>query len=119
MRLGIVLLVLCGLAFLLVGKVEPSRTQRPVASRHRVVRARPHPRKPTPSPKRPPQFVVVSFDGSGGVRLWPYWRAVARRAGARFTFFVSGVYLVPDTKRLRYRPPRHSPGSSDIGFAQS
>jgi hypothetical protein len=68
--------------------------------------------------RRPPQFVVVSFDGSGGVRLWPYWRSVARRAGAHFTFFVSGVYLLPETQRRRYHPPRHSPGVSDIWFAR-
>jgi hypothetical protein len=71
------------------------------------------------APWRPSQFVVVSFDGSGGERLWPYWRAVARRVGARFTFFVSGVYLLDEPHRRLYRPPRHSPGSSDIGFASS
>jgi hypothetical protein len=79
--------------------------------------ARPKPHRPVPW--RPPQFVVVSFDGSGGVRLWPYWRSVARRAHAHFTFFVSGVYLLDEARRSRYRPPRHRPGSSDIGFAES
>jgi hypothetical protein len=53
------------------------------------------------------------------VRLWPYWRSVARRAHARFTFFVSGVYLLDEARRTLYRPPRHVPGSSDIGFAQA
>ena len=72
-----------------------------------------------PRPWRPPQFVVVSFDGSGGTRLWPYWRSVARRSHAHFTFFVSGVYLLDEARRTTYRPPRHSPGSSDIGFAQA
>ena len=70
------------------------------------------------APLRPPQFLVVSFDGSGGVRLWPYWRSVARRAHAHFTFFVSGVYLLDEHSRL-YHPPRHSAGASDIGFACS
>jgi hypothetical protein len=65
---------------------------------------------------RPPQFVVVSFDGAGGARLWGYWRSVARRAHARFTFFVSGVYLIDWAHRDLYRPPRHTAGSSDIGF---
>jgi hypothetical protein len=69
-------------------------------------------------PARPPQFVLVSFDGAGGARLWTYWRSVARRAGARFTFFVSGVYLLDEARRSLYRPPRHTRGSSDIGFAQ-
>jgi hypothetical protein len=68
-------------------------------------------------PVRPPQFVVVSFDGSGGSRLWRYWRAVGLRAHAHFTFFVSGVYLLDWSRRTLYRPPRHSPGRSDIGFA--
>ena len=62
--------------------------------------------------------MVVSFDGSGGIRLWPYWRAVARRAHAHFTFFVSGVYLLPEGQRRQYRPPRHSRGVSDIWFAR-
>ena len=65
-----------------------------------------------------PQFVVVSFDGSGGIRLWPYWRAVARRAHAHFTFFVSGVYLLPEAERRRYHAPRHRAGVSDIWFAK-
>jgi peptidoglycan/xylan/chitin deacetylase (PgdA/CDA1 family) len=69
--------------------------------------------------RRPPQFLVVSFDGSGGVRLWPYWRAVARRARAHFTFFVSGVYLLDREHSALYHPPRHAAGASDIGFAFS
>jgi hypothetical protein len=74
-------------------------------------------RRPRPAAVRPPQFLVVSFDGSGGVRLWPYWRSIARRAGAHFTFFVSGVYLLDRNRRDLYHPPRHPTGSSDIGFA--
>ena len=68
-------------------------------------------------PKRPAQFVVVSFDGSGGGDMFEYWRAVARRVHAHFTFFVSGVYLVDWSHHTRYRPPRHERGRSDIGFA--
>jgi len=80
--------------------------------------ARPIRRLPHKPSLRPPQFVVVSFDGSGGDRLWTYWRPLARRAHAHFTFFVSGVYLLDEARRTLYRPPRHSAGSSDIGFAQ-
>ena len=61
--------------------------------------------------------MVVSFDGAGGTRLWTYWRSVARRAHAHFTFFASGVYLLPRSQSAEYQPPRHAPGSSDIGFA--
>jgi peptidoglycan/xylan/chitin deacetylase (PgdA/CDA1 family) len=77
---------------------------------HRVRRAVPR--------RRPPQFVVISFDGAGGSSLWEYWRSVARRAHAHFTFFVSGVYLLDESNRRFYHPPRHEPGESDIGFAQ-
>jgi hypothetical protein len=77
---------------------------------------------PTPKPRhyaRPPQFVMISFDGSGDAALWRHWRAVGHRTGARFTFFLSGVYLLDRAHARFYRPPRHRPGSSDIGFSDS
>jgi hypothetical protein len=49
--------------------------------------------------------------------MFEYWRAVARRVRAHFTFFVSGVYMVDWAQSARYRPPRHHKGQSDIGFA--
>jgi len=77
------------------------------------------PEKPTVSraPGRP-QFVLVSFDGAGAADLLRYWRRVGRRAGARFTFFLSGVYLLGERQRLAYLPPRQAAGSSDIGFME-
>jgi peptidoglycan/xylan/chitin deacetylase (PgdA/CDA1 family) len=69
--------------------------------------------------QRPPQFVMISFDGSGDPVLWKHWRSVGRRTGARFTFFLSGVYLLDRSDARLYRPPRHSAGSSDIGFSAS
>src|SRR5436853_445215 len=103
MRLVLALTVLCGAAFVVVGKVEPGGTAR-ARVRQPAVKARPLPHRPPPPRRhrRPPQFVVVSFDGSGGIRLWPYWRSVARRAHAHFTFFVSGVYLLPEGSRQLY-----------------
>jgi hypothetical protein len=96
---------------------RPGATVR--AARHVALKHVPHRRvRPKPAPLRPPQFLVVSFDGSGGTRLWPYWRAIARRAGAHFTFFVSGVYLLDGARRDLYHPPQHDPGASAIGFAQ-
>jgi hypothetical protein len=85
--------------------------------------ARPHrthvaPRARTKTaPRRPPQFVVASFDGSGGARLLSYWRGVARRAHAHVTFFVSGVYLLDWAQHDRYAPPGLPRGESAIGFA--
>src|SRR5438874_11378398 len=119
MRLALALAVICVAALLVVGRAEPGRTHAapPAPPVVRVRKPKPKPRPPR-RPARPPQFVVVSFDGSGGIRLWPYWRAVARRAGAHFTFFVSGVYLLPEADRRRYHAPRHAAGVSDIWFAR-
>jgi hypothetical protein len=72
---------------------------------------------PAPRPARPPQFVVASFDGSGGAQLWRYWRAVAKHAHAHFTFFVSGVYLIDWDQHDLYSPPGLPRGESSIGFA--
>ncbi|WP_221356689.1 hypothetical protein [Streptomyces beigongshangae] len=68
--------------------------------------------------RRPPQFVVFSWDGAGedGQRLFSHFRKVARKNRATMTYFLSGVYMLPEDKRDLYRPPRHSPGRSDIGF---
>src|SRR5436305_2962184 len=118
MRLLLALAVLCGAAFVVVGKVAPSRTPSAVSPRAPLLRMPARPPARRPSARKPPQFVVVSFDGSGGIRLWPYWRAVARGAHAHFTFFVSGVYLLPEAERRRYHAPRHRAGVSDIWFAQ-
>lgn len=80
---------------------------------------RPHPTRPEKlEPTRPPQFVVASFDGAGEAGLWRYWREVGRRTGARFTFFLSGVYLLGEERRILYQPPQHDAGSSAIGFMQ-
>jgi hypothetical protein len=98
-------------AGLLIGCGAPTSAQKAKPSV-----AKPH-RTAQHLPSRPPQFVVVSFDGAGGTQLWPYWRSVAQRANAHFTFFVSGVYLLERSRSSEYRPPRHPPGSSDIGFA--
>ncbi len=72
---------------------------------------------PTSYPRRPPQFIAVSFDGSGDAALWQHWRQVARATGARFSFFLSGVYLLDPADHVLYHPPRHPAGSSDIGFS--
>lgn len=67
---------------------------------------------------RPPQFVVFSWDGAGedSQRLFSHFRKVARENGATMTYFLSGVYLLPQESAGLYRPPQHSPGRSDIGF---
>ena len=69
------------------------------------------------STDRPPQFVVVSFDGAGDAIDLNEWIAAGDRLDARFTFFLSGVYLLAGDQSFRYVPPRHAKGASDIGFA--
>ncbi|MBV1941628.1 hypothetical protein KUF83_34465 [Streptomyces sp. BV286] len=68
--------------------------------------------------QRPPQFVVFSWDGAGedSQRLFSHFRKVAKDNRATMTYFLSGVYMLPEAKRDLYRPPQHSPGRSDIGF---
>ncbi|WP_233159898.1 polysaccharide deacetylase [Pseudonocardia sp. MH-G8] len=75
--------------------------------------------RPLAPGERPPQFVLFSFDGAGSHRHWQQMLAVAAQAEARFTGFLSGVYLVPDDERTRYRAPGHTAGSSAIGFGGS
>ncbi|MFF3850049.1 hypothetical protein [Streptomyces sp. NPDC002328] len=77
----------------------------------------PRPERLKPGQK-PPQFVVFSWDGAGedSQRLFSHFRKVSRDNNATMTYFLSGVYLLPEDKRDLYRPPQHSPGRSDIGF---
>jgi hypothetical protein len=69
--------------------------------------------------QQPPQFVVVSFDGSCGDELFRHYLDVAERNSARFTFFLSGLCLLPDEQRETYDPPLKDPGSSAIGFGSA
>ncbi|MFF4290613.1 hypothetical protein ACFY0R_35695, partial [Streptomyces sp. NPDC001633] len=50
--------------------------------------------------QKPPQFVVFSWDGAGevGNGLFPRFRKLARDHNASMTFFLSGLYLLPESK---------------------
>jgi hypothetical protein len=65
--------------------------------------------------EKPPQFVIVSFDGAGDHDKWTFWRGVAQRSGMRFTAFLSGVYLLDRAHRTEYTGPGHRPGASSLG----
>ncbi len=69
--------------------------------------------------EKPPQFVIFSFDGAGSHDHWQKIMALAGPAEARVTGFLSGLYLVPDAEKTRYRGPGHQPGKSSIGFGGS
>ncbi|MFG2678181.1 hypothetical protein [Streptomyces sp. NPDC048392] len=66
----------------------------------------------------PPQFVVFSWDGAGevGNGLFPRFLDLAREHGAHMTFFLSGLYLLPESKKRLYDPPNNPRGASDIGY---
>ncbi|RSS78238.1 hypothetical protein [Streptomyces sp. WAC06614] len=66
----------------------------------------------------PPQFVVFSWDGAGeiGNGLFPRFLKLANDHGAAMTFFLSGLYLLPESKKDLYRPPNNPVGASDIGY---
>ncbi|WP_306321158.1 MULTISPECIES: hypothetical protein [unclassified Streptomyces] len=68
--------------------------------------------------QRPPQFVVFSWDGAGevGNGLFPRFLKLAEDHGAHMTFFLSGLYLLPESKKRLYRPPNNPVGASDIGY---
>lgn len=67
--------------------------------------------------QRPPQFVVVSWDGAGETSgLFAHFREFAQRHQMGMTFFVSGIYLLPESRRADYHPPRHAVGAADIGL---
>src|SRR3954470_22079356 len=80
----------------------------------------PHP----PVPQRvlagppPPQFVVFSWDGAANLSTgqFPRFRTLAQELGASMTFFLSGLYALPEDQRMQYAPPRHPVGASDIGY---
>ena len=66
----------------------------------------------------PPQFVIFSWDGAGevGNGLFPRFLKLAEDHGAAMTFFLSGLYLLPESKKHLYRPPNNRVGASDIGY---
>lgn len=82
----------------------------------------PQPNQPTPHKlkpgEKPPQFVVFSWDGAleNDDHLFSRFRKLAAQNDAHMTFFLSGIYLLPDGKRSLYKPPQHSPGTSAIDF---
>ncbi len=78
------------------------------------------PAKPVPLEpgETPPQFVIFSWDGAGevGNGLFPRFLKLAEDHDAHMTFFLSGLYLLPESKKRLYRPPNNAVGASDIGY---
>ncbi|MEU8978858.1 hypothetical protein [Streptomyces sp. NPDC048309] len=66
----------------------------------------------------PPQFVIFSWDGAGevGTGLFDRFLELAKDHDAHMTFFLSGLYLLPESKKRMYLPPNNPRGASDIGY---
>lgn len=66
-----------------------------------------------------PQFVLFSFDGAGSHAHWQRMLPLAKRVGAHFSGFLSGIYLLDNAHRDAYVGPGHPPGKASIGFGGS
>lgn len=66
-----------------------------------------------------PQYVLISFDGAHDIAQWQRSRTLAAVTGARFTYFLSCVYLLSPQHKTDYRAPGKGAGKSNVGFASS
>ncbi|MEU6254128.1 hypothetical protein [Streptomyces sp. NPDC047043] len=68
--------------------------------------------------EKPPQFVVFSWDGAleGSDHLFSHYRELAKKYDAHMTFFLTGIYLLPKSKKTLYHPPQHKPGAAAIDY---
>jgi hypothetical protein len=66
----------------------------------------------------PPQFVIFSWDGAGELDngLFARFRKLAQDHNAKMTFFLSGLYCLPESKKHLYQPPNNPVGASAIGY---
>ncbi|ROO89700.1 hypothetical protein EDD29_7405 [Actinocorallia herbida] len=119
--LGGALLAGCGISDPADTPGRPARGATPVATGDgSSVDGGPQPQGWTPerlkAGEAPPQFVVLSWDGAGATDgTFARVRQAARLNGATMTFFLSGLYLLPERRRHLYRPPHRAAGASDLG----
>jgi len=116
--------IICSLFLLLLLAGGCNKTT-PVPSGS-VVDSTPEPApKPSPPPSgKPPQFVILAFDGSRSLKMWQNtldFSAELKSQGkpVQFTYFLSGVYFLNYRKANKYLPPQKPAGTSLIGFADS
>lgn len=77
----------------------------------------------SPQVDRPPQFVMMAFDGSLAQSMWQATRAFSRDMTAqnkplKFTYFISGVYYVEHSLKDYYVEPERGRGKSAIGWGK-
>ena len=66
--------------------------------------------------EKPPQFVIVSFDGVGWHEKWDYWFGIMQQVPFHFTGFLSGTYMLSDQTKDKYQGPGHGVGKSSISW---
>lgn len=66
-----------------------------------------------------PQYVIISFDGALHLEQWERSRALGQKTGARFTYFLSCVYLLSPETRKAYEAPGLPRGRSNVGSGYS
>ncbi|MBZ9823351.1 polysaccharide deacetylase family protein [Mesorhizobium sp. CA4] len=77
------------------------------------------PKSPAALPANPKQVVLISFDAAREISQWQRSRALAKRTGAHFTYFLSCVFLLSPETRLQYAGPGKAAGKSNVGFGAS
>jgi hypothetical protein len=76
------------------------------------------------STSRPPQYVVLAFDGSKSLQMWNTTREFAKSETAagrplKFTYFINAAYYLADANKGGYDAPHAGRGKSAIGFGGS
>ena len=65
---------------------------------------------------RPPQFVLLAFDGSLNNSFWEESLNFAAQNEIDYTYFASGVYFLLNQNKALYTEPTHGAGKSAIGW---
>ena len=68
---------------------------------------------------RPPQYVMLAFDGSYNNEMWAETRQFAKDTNLHFTYFVNSVYYVARPHNASYKAPGHNQGLSNIGWGDN
>ncbi|HUR75143.1 MAG TPA: hypothetical protein VMZ00_12775 [Sporichthya sp.] len=105
-------------ALLPVGNSDPTHGP------HTLSRVGPEALGPVAAGERPPQIVVVAFDGAGVAvdgkyPMFQFWRDVSRAANARFTYFLSGPYLLTHDNIGHYQAPQLGTATQSMPFEVS
>lgn len=83
-------------------------------------------RKPDAMVDRPPQYVLLAFDGSKDISFWDESMAAAdgiptidSTRKVRFTYFVNPTYYLGPENKKTYKTPYLGPGHSCIGWSNA